>query len=281
MFQKWRWTAIAVTLGLIFVASLRKEWGFVANWHVRRFVLWSLPVTNELVASFPPRSGSTHGCRGKATGADTSGSLRKTRGRSWDYVDQTCASARWWVAHLCRMARSLDSLFSPFASKGSRDSQNSQPVQRDVTWRSELLQRLQEVRRNYKTRNQLIGKFAGPRHGKHIRILLFRKQAQRLIGRKTRIGDHNDLPDPCRRHKICQHLPKQDILMPAMLRVDQAHSNRDPHPIPTRDHQHDLEAKQGRLMLPMTCEVAHGMLAAPLRFERTVPNQIEHPLCWR
>ncbi len=26
VFQKWRWTAIAVTLGLIFVASLRKEW---------------------------------------------------------------------------------------------------------------------------------------------------------------------------------------------------------------------------------------------------------------
>ena len=26
VFQKWRWTAIAVTLGLVFVASLRKEW---------------------------------------------------------------------------------------------------------------------------------------------------------------------------------------------------------------------------------------------------------------
>src|SRR5215831_1236084 len=26
VFQKWRWTAIAVTLGLIFVVSLRKEW---------------------------------------------------------------------------------------------------------------------------------------------------------------------------------------------------------------------------------------------------------------
>ena len=26
VFQKWRWTAIAVTLGLVFVASIRKEW---------------------------------------------------------------------------------------------------------------------------------------------------------------------------------------------------------------------------------------------------------------
>ena len=26
VFQKWRWTEIAVTLGLIFVVSLRKEW---------------------------------------------------------------------------------------------------------------------------------------------------------------------------------------------------------------------------------------------------------------
>ena len=26
VFQKWRWTEIIVTLGLIFVASLRKEW---------------------------------------------------------------------------------------------------------------------------------------------------------------------------------------------------------------------------------------------------------------
>src|SRR5215813_11085797 len=26
VFQKWRWTEIAVTLGLVFVASLRKEW---------------------------------------------------------------------------------------------------------------------------------------------------------------------------------------------------------------------------------------------------------------
>ncbi len=26
VFQKWRWTAIDVTLGLVFVASLRKEW---------------------------------------------------------------------------------------------------------------------------------------------------------------------------------------------------------------------------------------------------------------
>src|SRR5262249_20319615 len=26
VFQKWRWTTIAVTLGLIFIASLRKEW---------------------------------------------------------------------------------------------------------------------------------------------------------------------------------------------------------------------------------------------------------------
>src|SRR6266699_2656552 len=26
VFQKWRWTAIAVTLGLVFVASMRKEW---------------------------------------------------------------------------------------------------------------------------------------------------------------------------------------------------------------------------------------------------------------
>src|SRR5262245_28557809 len=26
VFQKWRWTAIAVTLGLIFIVSLRKEW---------------------------------------------------------------------------------------------------------------------------------------------------------------------------------------------------------------------------------------------------------------
>ena len=26
VFQKWRWTVINVTLGLIFVASLRKEW---------------------------------------------------------------------------------------------------------------------------------------------------------------------------------------------------------------------------------------------------------------
>src|SRR2546427_11890794 len=26
VFQKWRWTEIDVTLGLIFVASLRKEW---------------------------------------------------------------------------------------------------------------------------------------------------------------------------------------------------------------------------------------------------------------
>ena len=26
MFQKWRWTEIAVTLGLVFVASIRKEW---------------------------------------------------------------------------------------------------------------------------------------------------------------------------------------------------------------------------------------------------------------
>ena len=25
-FQKWRWTEIAVTLGLVFVASIRKEW---------------------------------------------------------------------------------------------------------------------------------------------------------------------------------------------------------------------------------------------------------------
>ncbi len=26
VFQKWRWTEIDVTLGLVFVASLRKEW---------------------------------------------------------------------------------------------------------------------------------------------------------------------------------------------------------------------------------------------------------------
>jgi hypothetical protein len=26
VFQKWRWTEITVTLGLIFIASLRKEW---------------------------------------------------------------------------------------------------------------------------------------------------------------------------------------------------------------------------------------------------------------
>ena len=26
VFQKWRWTGINVTLGLIFIASLRKEW---------------------------------------------------------------------------------------------------------------------------------------------------------------------------------------------------------------------------------------------------------------
>jgi hypothetical protein len=26
VFQKWRWTEIAVTLGLVFVASIRKEW---------------------------------------------------------------------------------------------------------------------------------------------------------------------------------------------------------------------------------------------------------------
>ena len=26
VFQKWRWTKIGVTLGLVFVASLRKEW---------------------------------------------------------------------------------------------------------------------------------------------------------------------------------------------------------------------------------------------------------------
>jgi len=26
VFQKWRWTEIAVTLGLIFIASMRKEW---------------------------------------------------------------------------------------------------------------------------------------------------------------------------------------------------------------------------------------------------------------
>src|SRR5262249_33050115 len=45
----------------------------------------------ELVASVPPYSGCSQGRRGKATGADAGGAVRKTRGRSWYHVGQACA----------------------------------------------------------------------------------------------------------------------------------------------------------------------------------------------
>src|SRR5215212_7810416 len=118
--------------------------------------------------------------------------------------------------------------------------------------------------------------FPCPGHRKDIRILLLGDQAQSLISGKTGISHHHDLLHPGWRDKVLQHLPKQAILVPTTLRIDEAHSHRDAKTLPTRTQQHQLEAKLIRVMLPVAGEVAQGMLTPPLRFERTVANQIQH-----
>ena len=110
-----------------------------------------------------------------------------------------------------------------------------------------------------------IGQFPCPWHGKDLGIFLPCEQSPGLVGGTTRISDHHALTDPCRAHKILPPLPKQDVLVPTALRIDQASGHRDSKTLPTRDQPHYLEAKSIRLMLPVA-----GAMAQPF----------QHRHCW-
>jgi hypothetical protein len=69
--------------------------------------------------------------------------------------------------------------------------------------------------------------------------------------------------------------------MPADVGIDQPQRAWHPHVLPTCDQQDQREAKQIGGILTVAGDMAHGMLPAPLRFERTVPKEIEHAIGWR
>ena len=69
--------------------------------------------------------------------------------------------------------------------------------------------------------------------------------------------------------------------MPTAWGSDQPQRHRDTHAIPTRAHPAQREATQRRLNLTMADDMAHGMLPAPLRFARTITDEIAHAIPWR
>ena len=119
-----------------------------------------------------------------------------------------------------------------------------------------------------------------PWHRKHIGIVFLRHQPQRLVGDLARIGHDDHLADPGWGDNVAQHLPEYEMLMPTDRGIDQTQRDRHTHGLPTRNSQDQFEAKHRWIMLTVTGDMAHGMLPVPLRFHRTVPNEIEHAIGW-
>ena len=107
-----------------------------------------------------------------------------------------------------------------------------------------------------------IRKFPRPGYSKDVRILLLGNQAQGLIGSKTGISHYHDLLHPGWRDKVLQHLPKQDILMPADLGIDQPQRNGHTSVLPTRHEQDHLKPKGIWIMRTMARGMPQGMFPA-------------------
>jgi hypothetical protein len=70
-----------------------------------------------------------------------------------------------------------------------------------------------------------IGELSRPGQGKDVYPSLAVDEPQGLIGTKVCIACHDDLFDPGRRLEGGKHGPKQFILMPLDVRIDQGASN--------------------------------------------------------
>jgi hypothetical protein len=115
-----------------------------------------------------------------------------------------------------------------------------------------------------------------PGHRKDVRLLWLRDQAQGLSRGPTGRSHHHDLRHPSGRAQVLQPLPTQALLVPTPPGLHEAHRHREATTSPTRPPPPQLEAKLIRLLCPVAGAVAHGRLTPPLRFERTIANQIQH-----
>jgi hypothetical protein len=123
-----------------------------------------------------------------------------------------------------------------------------------------------------------IRKFPRPGHSKDIRIFVLGDQPQGLVGGKTRISDHHDLPRPCWGHKIFQHLSKKDVLMPFAMGVNRGESHGDTKTAPTHNEQAHLKTKRLRIMLTVARRMPQGMLPTALVFQCALPDEIQHSI---
>src|SRR4030095_12767411 len=123
-----------------------------------------------------------------------------------------------------------------------------------------------------------IRKFPRPGHSKDIRIFVLGDQPQGLVGGKTRISDHHDLPRPCWGHKILQHLSKKDVLMPFDMGVNRGESHGDTITAPTHNEQDHLKPKRIRIMLTVARRMPQGMLPTALVFQCALPDEIQHSI---
>ena len=123
-----------------------------------------------------------------------------------------------------------------------------------------------------------VGKFACPWHGKDIRIVSLGNQAQGRVGSKPGIGDDDNVACPRWRHKVLQHLPKENVLMPSTRRLNQRQGHGNAYMLPTGDEQDRLKTKGVRVMLAVARRAAQRMLPAPLLFHCAVPDQIQDPV---